>query len=169
MNKTFRPVQWLALLTLLVYLVVLTRKIVFKKDSVRYYKQYFASDYKRYSPATGWRKANLVPFHTINMYYKGYKRHNAVATYNLLGNLLGFVPFGLLLPLAIPWFRHGIKMLGAIILLSAGYETIQLLTGLGVADIDDILLNTAGAVLGYLLFCIGRLLVKYFNSGIAKA
>lgn len=164
MTTNNRPIQWLAFLTLLLYLAVLTKNIVFKKDSVRYYKNYFARDYKRYSVSKGWEKANTVPFHTINMYYKGYKHDNKVATYNLLGNLLGFVPFGILLPLALPWFRHTGRMIAAIILLSLGFETTQLVTGLGVFDVDDLLLNIVGAAGGYILFLIGRLLLRSFNK-----
>lgn len=148
----------MALLALLIYLAVLAKYIVFKRDSARYYKNYFAREYKRYSVKAGWKKANTVPFHTINMYYKGYQRNNKIATYNLLGNLLGFIPFGMLLPLAIPWFRRFLPMLSAMVLLSFGFETVQLLSGLGIFDVDDLLLNTTGALLGYILFWIVRLL-----------
>ncbi|HEX7846961.1 MAG TPA: VanZ family protein [Chitinophagaceae bacterium] len=160
MPSSYRPVQWIALLVLLVYLVVLTKNIVFKKDSVRYYKRYFAKEYKRYSVRKGWEKANTVPFRTINMYYKGYKHNNKIATYNLLGNLLGFIPFGFLLPLAVPWFRRFFPMLMAILLLSIDYETIQLITGLGIFDVDDLLLNSTGALVGYLFFWLTSLLMK---------
>ncbi len=153
-------VRWFPFLLLVVYLAVLTKYVVFKRDSVRYYKRYFAREYKRYSVNDGWKKANTVPFRTINMYYTGYKRNNQSATYNLLGNLLGFIPFGILLPLTLPWFRHPVKMFGAILLVSGGFEMIQLLTGLGIFDIDDLLLNTAGALAGYVMFGIGRSVVR---------
>jgi glycopeptide antibiotics resistance protein len=39
-------------------------------------------------------------------------------------------------------------------LVSLGYETTQLLTGLGVFDVDDLILNTAGSFVGFLLFVI---------------
>lgn len=158
-----RPIQWLALILLFVYLLVLTKYIVFKRDSIRYYKSYFAREYKRYSINKGWKKANTVPFRTINMYYRGYQHNNQNATFNLLGNLLGFIPFGILLPLAVPWFRRLFPMLLAIIMLSLGFELLQLITGLGVFDVDDLLLNTAGAVCGYILFCIVRFLVGKSN------
>jgi glycopeptide antibiotics resistance protein len=88
------------------------------------------------------------------MYKKGVERNNSNAEYNLLGNFIGFVPFGILLPLFLPWFRHGIKMLLAGFILTLGFETLQLLTGLGVWDVDDLLLNTAGTIAGYILFFI---------------
>jgi glycopeptide antibiotics resistance protein len=157
MSVKYRLLNWMALLALLVYLAVLAKYIVFKRDSVRYYKNYFAREYKRYSVKKGWKKANTVPFQTINMYYKGHQRNNKTATFNLLGNLLGFIPFGMLLPLAISWFRRLVPMLSAIVVLSLGFETVQLVTGLGIFDVDDLLLNTTGSLLGYILFCIARL------------
>ena len=42
--------------------------------------------------------------------------------------------------------------------LSLLYEYIQVKTGLGFFDVDDLLLNTAGVLAGYLLFWVGRTL-----------
>jgi glycopeptide antibiotics resistance protein len=147
-------------LVLLLYMGVLTKKVVFKKGGLRYYKEYFSSDYKQYSVKSGWKKANTVPFRTINMYKKGMDHNNSNAEYNLLGNFIGFVPFGILLPLFLRWFRHGIKILLAGFLLSLGYETMQLYTGLGVWDVDDLILNTAGALAGYIVFFLVHAIVK---------
>lgn len=149
------PIQWIAALVLLLYLLLLTKNILFKKGGFRYYKHYFNSEYKHYSVKRGWAKANTVPFRTINLYKKGLERNNQTAEYNIWGNLLGFVPLGLLLPLAIPFFRRWWIMLPAGVLVSLGYETAQLLTGLGVWDVDDLLLNTGGAAAGYFLFVVG--------------
>jgi glycopeptide antibiotics resistance protein len=151
-------------IVLVIYLLLLTKKVVFKQGGPRYYKQYFAREYKNYSVSTGWKKANTVPFRTINMYKKGLERNNSNAEYNLLGNFLGFIPFGILLPLFWPWFRHGIKMLFAGFILSLGFETLQLFTGLGVWDVDDLLLNTAGVVTGYILFFLLTTAMRFLNK-----
>jgi glycopeptide antibiotics resistance protein len=156
-----RPIQWIAIIALVVYMLVLTKNILFKKGGPRYYKNYFAREYKQYSVSQGWKKANTVPFRTINLYKKGLERHNSNAEYNIWGNLLGFLPLGLLLPLAWPWFRHGLKFLLAGFLVSLGFETAQLLTGLGIWDVDDLLLNTGGAMTGYILFWMGAKLLKH--------
>jgi glycopeptide antibiotics resistance protein len=155
-----RFIKYCSGFVLLIYLLLLGKNIVFKKGGPRYYKQYFANEYKHYSVRSGWKKANTVPFATINLYKKGLERHNTTAEYNLLGNLIGFIPFGILLPLFWPWFRHGVKMLLAGFMLSLGFETLQLLTGLGVWDVDDLLLNTAGTVAGYVLFFVMMKFVK---------
>lgn len=163
MSSSSFPFRGIAILLLLVYLAVLSKRILFKNGGVRYYRHYFAHEYKHYSVKSGWKKANTVPFHTINIYKKGLERNDTSAEYNIWGNLLGFIPFGILLPLAIPFFKRWWAMLPAGLLLSLGYETTQLLTGLGVWDVDDLLLNTAGATAGFLLFAGGRLVGKIFS------
>lgn len=160
MSVTSTPFRWLAFILLLVYLALLTKNILFKKGGFRYYRHYFNTEYKQYSVKRGWQKANTVPFHTIRIYKKGLEQNNATAEYNIWGNLLGFVPFGLLLPLAIPFFKRWWVLLPAGLLLSLGYETTQLLTGLGVWDVDDLLLNTAGVTGGFILFQVWHLLTK---------
>lgn len=161
---TSRIAQWIAIPVLLIYMALLTSKIVFKKNSVRYYKQYFAREYQHYSIRHGWKKANTVPFRTINMYYKGYQHNNTNAAYNLLGNLLGFIPLGLLLPLALPFFKRWWAMLAAAIIIPLGFETVQLITGLGIFDVDDILLNATGALGGYLVVMLGWWLFTAFDK-----
>jgi glycopeptide antibiotics resistance protein len=73
---------------------------------------------------------------------------------NLLGNLLGFIPFGFLLPLLMPFFRNIVKILLAGFLLSLGYETVQLVFGLGIFDVDDLILNTTGVLIGFIIFIL---------------
>jgi len=107
----------------------------------------------------GWAKANTKPFSTIRLFYNSRRMNTEYKTNNLLGNFIGFLPLGLLLPIIIPWFRNGFKIMFSGFLISLGYETIQLLTGLGVFDIDDLILNTAGAFAGILLFYLIKLTV----------
>lgn len=74
---------------------------------------------------------------------------------NLLGNLLLFLPFGVLLPMI--WrkmgafWRFALCALGCIL----GVELCQLITGLGVCDVDDILLNSLGCFAGWGIWRIG--------------
>lgn len=75
-------------------------------------------------------------------------------------NILLFVPFGFLLPFVKKLSLGKIIALGA--LFSLFIELAQLLTGLfakttfRVADINDLLFNTAGAAIGYGLFMLYR-------------
>lgn len=80
---------------------------------------------------------------------------------NIVGNLLLFVPIGLLTPLLWPrWRRWGLPVLLGL-LLSLGIEFSQLFIGRG-ADVDDVWLNTLGALLGYGLFLLLRRLFPRF-------
>ena len=65
------------------------------------------------------------------------------------GNLLLFVPMGILAPLRWPRLDHYGRLLAAAALTSAIIEGLQYLLGGRVASIGDVMLNTAGAALGY--------------------
>lgn len=71
------------------------------------------------------------------------------------GNIVLGLPFGMLLPVLVPRARGLIRVIAATALVMLLVELAQgfLVTGRAF-DIDDVLLNTTGAVLGYLL--IGR-------------
>jgi glycopeptide antibiotics resistance protein len=154
MSTTRPTIRVFCFITLFVYLLLLAKNILFKRGGPRYYKNYFAREYKHYSVRNGWEKANTVPFRTINLYKKGLERHNSTAEYNIWGNLLGFVPLGILLPLCWRRFRNGFFTVLAGALLSLFFEYAQLYTGLGIFDVDDLLLNTAGTLLGFVVFWI---------------
>ncbi|MBP2111914.1 VanZ family protein [Paenibacillus silagei] len=64
-----------------------------------------------------------------------------------LGNYLAFVPFGLVIPLLIRcrFLPFLLVFLAAI----TGIELIQMVTRLGAFDINDIVINTLGAAVGY--------------------
>jgi glycopeptide antibiotics resistance protein len=93
--------------------------------------------------------ANFVPFKTIAYYLNG-DVNTLIALWNIGGNIVLFGPLGLLVPLILPRFskvRHIAAIaFGASLLL----ELVQLLTGLGSFDVDDLLLNVLGGVLGVL-------------------
>ena len=72
---------------------------------------------------------------------------------NLLGNIMIFVPYGFFISMAGKSMGF-FKILFFSMALSLGVETIQLFTRVGSFDVDDILLNTIGGVLGYILFVV---------------
>ena len=85
-----------------------------------------------------------------------------VTLLNLAGNILCFVPFGFLLPTLS--YKRGYKNGVTVTLLAAVFsiliETAQVVARVGAFDVDDILLNTLGAILGYIIFVIGRKIIK---------
>ncbi len=67
--------------------------------------------------------------------------------YLFIGNLIWFVPVGILTKL------RGGRLQRAVLmgfLLSLSIETAQFILGSGISDLDDLILNTLGALLGYL-------------------
>jgi glycopeptide antibiotics resistance protein len=69
-------------------------------------------------------------------------------------NVLLFIPYGFICPWAFPWLRGFFRNTFVAFVTSFGVETIQLITGRGYFQVDDILTNVLGAVIGYLLFQI---------------
>ena len=105
---------------------------------------------------------NLVPFSEIMRYEFGTKMFN----YNVFGNMIIFIPFGYL----IGQYVNPKKIWPVIIttLLTSGVvEFVQLRIGRSF-DIDDIILNVVGGIIGYLLYiglsAINRRLPDFLKS-----
>ena len=79
---------------------------------------------------------------------------------NLVGNLLIFAPLGFLVPLMRTGKTGVIRIFVYSLLFSLGIEILQLVTRVGVFDIDDIILNTAGGLIGYGLYLFTRFLYR---------
>jgi len=90
---------------------------------------------------------NLVPFQTIAIWVAN--PDSGFWIRQMLGNLLLLLPVGLLGPIALPWMDRWWRVLLAAILLSLAIEVAQLWIPDRAADVDDLLLNVAGAALGY--------------------
>lgn len=104
---------------------------------------------------------NLVPFQEIKRFYIYSARVGIVASItNIAGNIVAFMPFGALLR----WVRNqktsAFAALGYTFLFSLAIELVQLVTRVGVFDVDDLILNTLGGLLGYICYyvlaCIDR-------------
>jgi len=80
--------------------------------------------------------------------------------YNVVGNLVWFVPLGLLGPAVSHRLRTGRQALLAAAQLSALLELTQLLLGTGAADVDDIWLNALGGLLGWLVWAVWHRLTR---------
>ena len=100
---------------------------------------------------------HLEPFATIDL---ALQRGPGTYEFTLLvGNLVAFVPLGLLLPVVLRR-RSAVTVLGAAIALSAGIELAQFAISTAVgydyrtADVDDVIVNVTGALLGYLALLI---------------
>jgi glycopeptide antibiotics resistance protein len=106
-------------------------------------------------------KINLIPFETVRLYWRvlqkgasaGLLIHSVI---NLAGNVVMFVPLGWFLPNLWKAFRGFFRtvIFGASLICLV--ELLQYMTGLGSCDIDDLILNTAGIILGYCFCAVKR-------------
>lgn len=91
---------------------------------------------------------NFSPFKTIIPYLQG-EPTVKIALENLLGNIFAFSPLGFLLPLL---FEKCNKIKNIFLIsfwISFFIETIQVTFSLGSCDIDDLILNVLGSLLGF--------------------
>ncbi|MFZ1798913.1 MAG: VanZ family protein [Chitinophagaceae bacterium] len=140
---------WIAFIA---YMLLLCKYILFTRMHTEA-ANYFSPAHIHASIQKGMHKANLTPFKTIQLMWHG--RVSTDTQYkNLGGNLIGFVPMGILLPLLFKKLRTVFIVVLVVLLVSLGYELVQLCTGLGVFDVDDLILNTAGGLIGCIVhFC----------------
>ncbi|WLC67454.1 VanZ family protein [Clostridium tagluense] len=92
------------------------------------------------------RSINLTPFYSIMEYISG---RFANAFSNVVGNIVIFIPLGTYLSL----FKNDKRVITNLLLIfivSLFVEIIQGLLGIGASDIDDIILNYLGGVIGIL-------------------
>lgn len=96
---------------------------------------------------------NLIPFHTLATYLTNLGSWFWMR--NALGNLVLLLPIGLLGPIAIAldrWWRVALLAL----LVSTAIELMQLAVPDRSADVDDVIVNVAGALIGYAVFSLVR-------------
>ena len=118
------------------------------------YFLFFSEHYGRDYVMEGYRY-NLKLFKEIERFIQ-YREQLGFEIFvvNILGNILAFAPFGFLLPLIHKRNRSFFKILMLSILFSLTVEAIQLYLKVGIFDVDDILLNTVGGLLGYIIFSV---------------
>ncbi|MBD5500926.1 MAG: VanZ family protein [Lachnospiraceae bacterium] len=66
--------------------------------------------------------------------------------YLFVGNIIWFIPFGMYLQWCGKWKLKGIIMMG--FCFSLFIEVMQYVLGTGISELDDLILNTAGAAIG---------------------
>lgn len=131
-----------AIVLFILYLIVLCYFLFFSESMGRTYSE------RSYH-------YNLMPLKEIKRFLKYWRvlGIGAVAV-NLVGNIAAFVPFGAFLPLF--WVRcrklwrtalYGFEF-------SLFVETMQLISKVGSFDVDDMILNTIGAMAGFFAYQI---------------
>ena len=97
---------------------------------------------------------NLVLFREIKRFWNYREQLGIFATAtNLLGNVLIFLPFGFFMAMASK-YRSFLSTLVYSFALSLTVEISQLFMKVGCFDVDDLLLNTIGGMLGFITFAV---------------
>lgn len=98
----------------------------------------------------------LIPFETISKFFS-----KDVSFYqffiNIICNIILFIPFGFL-GLIFKSFNSINWLLPFFILVIICIELLQTITGRGYGEVDDVILNSLGMLIGYLMF-------KFLNDG----
>ena len=91
--------------------------------------------------------------------------HNFIPFYGMLNditnsylNVLLFIPLGIFVPCLWPEYRSMMKTVGLGLMTSLGIEILQIFT-FRATDINDVITNVAGTMIGYL---IGKLIINRF-------
>ena len=96
---------------------------------------------------------NLQPFKTIMLYINNFNSINLdTVIINLVGNIVVFIPLGILLPILFKRMRKFTVLFLTCTLLISIAEILQLLFRIGSLDIDDLILNLVGCIIGFMLY-----------------
>ena len=101
---------------------------------------------------TATSQIRFIPFNSVFDYISGEKTLRFLAV-NYLGNILLFIPIGLLLS-AIFKKLTIVKIVLISLLITVAVELFQNLLGRGYADIDDVMMNVLGALIGSAIYLL---------------
>lgn len=112
---------------------------------------------------------NIIPFKDIITFLYNSMKLNAVGMMvrNIIGNIICFIPFGFLFPCLNKSFLNLKKFLLLALLVPISVELVQLIISLSIkvvyrfADIDDVILNFTGILIGFELL---KLTAKFFKK-----
>lgn len=142
MKKLVRPILWTVFIIycfVLVYVLFLSRGTRDGFTFVEYMRRF----------------TNFIPFKTIVEYAQRYSDgYGRLATLNLLGNLALFVPMGMALPCLFEKLNRFWKVVLCVLGMVVLVEIAQGLMRVGSIDIDDVIFNVVGAMVGYGIIAI---------------
>lgn len=149
LTKTHR--KWIDRISKILFVIYLLVLAYFLFLSERYGRSYTRREYHY----------NLTLFKEIIRFMK-YRREIGLEGFvvNIFGNVLAFAPFGYVLAIINVRSRKLLNIALLSMEFSLTIEITQLLLRVGTFDVDDLLLNTVGGVLGYIAFYMSRKVVK---------
>lgn len=82
-----------------------------------------------------------------------------VFTYDVVGNFMMLLPLGIYMPLLYKKLQHFVAVVFVAMIVSVAIELMQLATNSRITDVNDVILNTAGAALGFMVYYIVKTIV----------
>lgn len=135
----------------ILYGLLLIKIVLFKSNSL--------TDILRLNVSSiGYRSVNLIPFETISSFMN--HGHFLRAFSNIVGNIIIFIPLGYFLTMFTASLNKVLKVALVCFGVSVLFECLQYIFYLGSLDIDDVILNTVGGGLGYLIYQYLKQLIK---------
>ncbi len=140
--KNKKIVNALTVIFFLIYFLILSQILFFKNVSPG---EILSPNRELY------RGVNIIPFATVyNYYFSGYFNNSLISNINIIGNIIIFIPLGLFIGI---YFSDKIlKPTFSVFMISTLVEITQYVFGLGISDVDDIILNTIGGFIGIILY-----------------
>jgi glycopeptide antibiotics resistance protein/uncharacterized protein (DUF1778 family) len=119
--------------------------------------------YRNYNNEYEARQIILAP---LSSYRLAWYSYSSSEWCNIIINILMFIPFGFLIPLYNRKFRSLIYVVISTLFLTTTIELAQLITRKGIFEIDDLINNMLGAIIGYglILFILNILDKKKLRS-----
>lgn len=102
--------------------------------------------------------ANFVPFKTIGsyiIYFFDGSINKSIVIRNIMANFILFMPMGMLLPSLVMKLRNMRDFLVFMVAMLISIELLQFIIGVGSLDIDDVILNLAGAMIFWKIWNVG--------------
>lgn len=152
-RKKLNVVGWL---TFYLYIILLMYFLFF---SERYGRENILQDYHY----------NLEFFKEIKRFIT-YRQQLGYETFivNIIGNVLAFAPLGFFLPLLEKRYQKFLITVFLCCMFSLCVELTQLYLKVGIFDVDDILMNTLGGILGYLSYIALKMILGRVHKNSKK-
>lgn len=148
--KNKRLIERLFVILLITYILFMIQLLFFKYVSIF---EIFNDN------RTVMRSINIVPFKTIKSYYFSNYSNTYISNINILGNIGLFLPLGVYFKMYLK-DKGVFKCFSYVFLTSLLVEIFQYILGLGVTDIDDLILNSIGGLIGILGYKILSSILK---------
>lgn len=153
-------IREIVLFLFFLYFLLLLKLTVFKRGGIEFTNPLNSYSYKVFGIKG---IINFVPFvETIKTLTDGHTPMS-MPLLNIYGNVLAFMPLGFLIPLLFDRFNDFKRIFFLGVTSSFFIEFTQLFIAGNSCDIDDIIYNSSGAVLGWICFKVFEKIIDQFN------